>query len=314
MSEISAVRNKVNARTKKRLTFYVGILLLPLLQFAIFYIYVNFNSIRMAFLSYSENVGALGYTTKFSGIENFKVALSGIKENLYMVKNSLLLFFFQTVIGLPLALLFSFYVYKKFFMSGFFKVVLFLPQMISSIVFSMIFMYLASDKAVYTKLGLESGLFALNTDLAVRRATLLIYCVWMSFGVNVIMFTGAMSGINESVVESAQIDGANFMEEFFFVTVPMIFPTVTSFIIIGISGIFTHQMYLYDFYRYNGAELSTTGYFLYMQAKTSDLVTTDQEQLSYSVLSAYGLIITLVLFPLTMGVRKLLEKFGPNAN
>ena len=161
--------------------------------------------------------------------------------------------------------------------------------------------------------SVEYGLLS-SLDVDVRRATVLIYCVCMSFGVNVLMFSGAMSGINEAVVESAKIDGANLVQEFFHITVPMIWPTLSQFIIIGIAAIFTDQMHLYSLYQNSAGELSTIGYFLFVQAKNSDIISDNVTKLSYSELSAYGLIITAILYPITMIVRKLLTKFGPSVD
>ena len=131
---------------------------------------------------------------------------------------------------------------------------------------------------------------------------------------NVLLFSGSMSGINESVVESCKIDGANIAQEFIHITVPLIFPTLQQFIILGIGAIFTDQMNLFTFYTSSAGELSTIGYFLFVQAQDSDVISNSVTKLNYSELSAYGLIITAVLYPLTLLVRKLLEKLGPSVN
>lgn len=304
-------------RNKSRLLFYILILALPVLQFAIFYIYVNFNSIVMAFTSYKENPDGFGYTTSFAGFANFVTAFKKIVSSSYMIKNALWLFLVQLFIGMPLALIFSFYIYKKHFMHKTFQVILFLPQIVSGVVFALLFMYLAEEVYVtvmnnYFHKPVEYGLIG-SPDVNVRRTTILIYTVWMSFGVNVLLFTGAMSGINDSVVEAARMDGANLVQEFIHITIPMIFPTISTFIILAIAGIFTEQMHLYTFYSTGAAELSTTGYYLFVQAKVSKIIIDDPNKLSYSALAAYGLIITAVLLPVSMLVRKLLTKFGPNA-
>ena len=305
-----------NARMRKRLTFYCCILALPVLQFIIFYIYVNFNSFVMAFTKYENNPNGAGYLTSFAGFDHFKTAWGRIAESSYMIKNSLLLFVCQIAIGFTLALVFSFYIYKKFFAHGVFKTILFLPQIVSGVVFGLIFMYLADDAypvimSKYFGKDVEYGLLS-SIEVSVRRSTVLSYCVCMGFGIHVLMFSGSMSGINESIVESAKIDGASLVQEFIHITVPMIWPTLSQFIVIGVAAIFTDQMHLFTFYQESAGELSTIGYFLFVQAKGSDLISDNVTKLSYPELSAYGLIITAILYPLTMMIRKGLTKFGPS--
>lgn len=307
-----------NERMRKRFVFYCCILALPVLQFIIFYVYVNFNSFVMAFTNYENRADGAGYVTSFAGFSHFKTAWSRFADSSYMITNSLLLFLSQTVIGFTLALLFSFYIYKKFFAYGIFKTILFLPQIVSGVVFGLIFMYLVDEAypvfmSKYVGKDVEYGLLS-SLNIWVRRATVLSYCVCMGFGIHVLMFSGAMSGINEAVVESAKIDGASLVQEFVHITVPMIWPTLSQFIIIGIAAIFTDQMHLYTFYRHSAGELSTIGYFLFVQAKGSDVISDNVTKLSYPELSAYGLIITAILYPTTMLIRKALTKFGPKVD
>jgi hypothetical protein len=59
----------------------------------------------------------------------------------------------------------------------------------------------------------------------------------------------------------------------------------------------------------------TIGFYIYKQAQAGSggLVPSDVKTPSFSVLSAASLLITIILFPLTLGIRKLLTKFGPSA-
>ena len=312
----SIKRKKELSKKTKRLIFYCLVMFFPILQFAVFYIYVNFNSILLAFRNFAPS--ETGYSITFSGIENFKTAFSTIKDNPMMLKNSLILFAFSMFVGLPLAIIFSYYVYKKYCMSGLFKVMLFMPQIVSSVVLTTIFRYIASDVyiALAEKLTGKTGVVGLLSETQkteVRFATLLFYNLWVSFGANVLLFSGAMSNINNSVTESAQLDGASVVREFWSITLPMIFPTLITFIVVGMAGLFTNQMYLYLFLGGNVGELANFGWFLYYQALQSDIVA-PKNMLSYSELAAMGIIFTLILAPVTLLVRKLLEKYGPSAD
>lgn len=301
------------SRSAKRFAFCLAVIALPVLQFLIFWVYVNFNSILMAFRTYVANADGNGYTVTFAGFANIASAAKVFAENIYMLKNSLILYAVQLFIGLPLELLFAYYIYKKHFMSGAFKVALFLPQIVSSVVMCLLFRFVVNK--VYTHVtGAELGLLANNST---RFATIIFYSIWMAFGVNVIMFTGAMSGIDNSIVESAELDGVTPIQEFLHISLPMIFPTVVTFVVVGLSGVFTNQMHLYTFFGSSdqtySKDISTFGFYLYVQAQNSGVVVANgSKALPYSVLSALGVMLTLIIFPITLLVRHLLNKFGPS--
>lgn len=296
--------------------FYACIVALPLLQFCICYIYVNLNSFILAFQKYSVKKGELGFLVEFAGFENFKEAWSLINQRWFMFGNSLRLFFWVTIVGFTLALLFSFYIYKKYPFGEFFRVVLFMPKIISGVVFALLFKYMADDVFVkimndYLNVKTELGLLA-NPDT--QLSAVLFYSVWIGFGVNVLMFSGSMSGIDESIVESAQLDGTTLLQEFIYITIPMIWPTFVSFLVINITAIFTDQMHLHQLYgNSSDPKLATFGYYLYVQSSRGELIPTGTDP-SFSVLSCMGLMLTAVMMPLTLGIRRLLNKYGPSTD
>lgn len=319
MSQTKCKSKKIGTRQKKRILFYLLMIALPLLQFIVFYGYVNFSNITMAFSEYTANESGVGYSASFVFFKNFATVFERIGERLYMIRNSLILFAVHLLLGFTLILVFSYFIYKQYAGHKLFRIILFLPQVVSGVVFALIFKYLADTvyPSVMESFGIEASGLISNNDTNVQFVTVLCYSLFMSFGANVLLFTGSMSGINQSLVESAQLDGANSFQEFIHISVPMVYPTLVSFILIAIAGIFTDQMNLYTFYGANGAELATIGYDLFLKSKA----TSDSAQglvgsatlMSFPELAAYGLIITAILFPLTMLVRKLLTKYGPSA-
>ena len=120
------VKQKTMKQSQKdALIFYVSIVILPLIHFAIFYIGVNFNSILLAFKRYDFNTGE--YT--FIGFSNFTKFINDIAAQGTLnsaVNNSLIFYAVSLLAGLPLTLIFSFYVYKKMFAHKFFRIILFL--------------------------------------------------------------------------------------------------------------------------------------------------------------------------------------------
>ena len=283
--------------------FYLCIVLLPTLQFLIFYIGVNFNSIILAFKEYDGN------TAKFAGLKNFAQALKDIAGNPQVspaVKNSLILYA-CTVLITFFALVFSFYIYKRYAGSEIFRFVLFLPQIISSIVLVLIFSYFVDDGFLSLKIVKVGLLASPKTDFA----TILFYNVWAGFGTQVMMYNGAMRAVPESVSEAAKIDGASSFQEFIFIMIPSIWGTLCTFIVVCICEIFTNMMCLVSF-KALGAEsrLITFGYYLYREMwRASKGGVVVGGALPY--LSAMGVIFSAIAITVTLIVRRLLKRLGP---
>ena len=310
---------KALTRNQQRNLFFGLMVTVPILLFILFYGIINFNTILLAFQVYEPIPGEIGYEKSFAYFENFKVVFQMLSyaDNWKMITNSLILWVFKLFIGLSISVIFSYYVYKKMYGSRFFRIVLFLPNIVSNLIMVYLFRYFVNN-ALGTVLHLELGLLDNpQTDFA----TILFFNLWLGFAGQTLMFTSAMSSINESIVESAQIDGVGPIGELFYITIPMIYHTLTTFIIIGIAEIFVDQMSLMTFYDKFSIlpRLRTVGYYLFQQAYESELVpltpwvsNPDYGKLSYSQLSAFGLMISIVIIPFSFIVKKILDKVSPN--
>lgn len=278
--------------------FYAVMLIFPIAQFLVFYVGVNINSILLAFKEYQFEAGGV-YT--FAGFENFKKLFLNLSTMSYaptLLKNSLILYFCGLCVGVPMALFFSYYIYKKSPCSKIFKVILFLPSIISSIVMVIIFRYFA-ERAVpelaRILFGKEIRGLLENTDTIF--GTLIFYNLFINFGGNVLLYTGAMAAIDESSVEAARLDGAGYFREFFFITIPQVFPTIATFLVVGIAGIFVNEMNLYAFFGPNAeGAVSTIGYMLFRDTLSGTVS-------NYPYLSAFGLVLTIISLPLVIGVK-----------
>ncbi len=316
----------MRSRKKKGLLFYSLVIALPVLQFLIFYIGVNFNSILLAFSKHAYNVDGGSHTDYFAaGFENFANAFKMLEaiDGWSLFANSLLMIACELLISLPLAVIFSFYVYKKYFGSKLFKVVLFMPQIVSVMVFSILFKYISNDVVagladIMGNTALVNGGFLNNPDKMISLITIIFYNVWISFGVNVVMITGSMGSINPSLVEAAQLDGCSPIREFWHVTLPLVWPTFTTFVVVSLTGLFVNQMNLYSLFSSNAnVQVTSLGYQLYIAGQGAGLDRISEAgalKLNYYELSAMGLTFTLILLPIVMGVRYLMRKFGPSVD
>ncbi len=305
-------RKKINLRREtKRRIFYWAFMILPIAQMLMMYFYVNFSSFALAFTKYENIVGELGYV-KSATFDNFKVAFEVLKKNSVFLSNSAINYVLNFITGMGLGTLFSFYVYKEYPLSNFFKIMLFLPSLISGVILALIFKYMVS--AVYPYIVNEiSGktVQGLLENPATRLGTLLFYNVWVGFGTNVILMTGSMSGINDSLVEAAELDGITAIKEFWNITLPMIYPTLITFTITGMSGFFINDLSAYVIYGMEGKiDIKTFGYVFFVDTQKAKYVSTEGV-LTFSEMAALGLIFSVITFTVMTIVKKLMEKFGP---
>ena len=291
------------------LFFYIALIALPVFQICIFYFGVNFNSFLLGFQEYNVDT----FTYEFKGLVNFKRIWDDLTRQetmLICLKNSLLAYAVTIGISLPLTLFFSYFIYKKMLGAGIFKVLLFVPQIIPSMILATMYLYFcnysvpAISEAITGEKAL--GLFSRGTESMI--GALLFFQVFTGFGSGVIMYSSTMGGIDESIVEAAKLDGANTLQEFWYITLPLIFPTLSTFVTVGVAGIFTNQLGLFALFGASGdayVECWTFGYFLYAK-------TVNASAAMYPELSAYGLILTALAVPLVYLMKFLLAKLGPS--
>ena len=292
--------------------FYIGLLIIPITQVVIFYFVVNINSILLAFKQYD---GASGqFMWSIETLKQMFTTLHTDKGMTFRLVNSVIMYVVSMVVVLPLSLLFSFYIYKKKPANKFFRTMLFLPSVVSPIVLSMLFGYFV-DRAIPEIMlkwfGKEvDGLLA---GLDTQFSTVIVYNALLGFGVQVLMYANAMSGINDSTIEAARLDGANSMQEFWHISLPSIFPTLTTFVVIGVAGLFTNQLNLLGFFNTSAnVETQSIGYYLAAEILNASKVQGGVAR--YPLLSAFGLLSTAIDVPLTFLVKFLMERFGPRTD
>ncbi len=303
MENKSNLRRSIKGK-KEKWIFYWAILALPLLQFCIFYIATIFNSITLPFKRYE--FGEFIWDTE---LLNIKWAFNELQFFKPLAINSTILYLTGTFVGTTLALLFSYYIYKKRAGSSWFRVFLFMPSIISGAALAIMFKYFVERGVpiIYEKFTgkIIEGLIE-NYDT--RFGTILFFTIWAGFGAQVLMYTGAMSGISDSLTDAAKIDGMSALCEFFHITIPCIWSTLVTFLVVGIAHFFTGQMSLHAFLGTRGDyDVSTFGYYIYKQLSIGDVAL-------YPRISAFGLMFTIIAVPVTLIVKFLLEKYGPRTD
>lgn len=283
--------------------FLFFFLLFPTIQFIVFYFGVNFNSILMSFQT------DLGETTqRFVGFENYKQVLEDIFVNgrwLPVINNSLYQYLIGFVCGMPVHVIVAYAIFKKIPCSGFFKIMLFLPTMITSMVFVICGRLIITEgfQSIFGDLSLN----LLDNEQMKGFWTVLLFGYWHGFAGGLIIYLGAMGSISKDVMEYDKLEQLSSIKELWYIVIPLIFPTITTYIVVGLSAFFTNYGHFFSFYKDQLLEpYQTFGYsFFVMAQKGWD---------KYPYAAAAGLLFSIFLAPITLTVKYLLEKFGPSEN
>ena len=305
---------KASVNKKKRaikwddVVFYAVMAFIPIVQFFLMYICVNFNSVLLAF----QNVDPLN-TGSFLTFANMQEAFSILTspEFLRFESNSVWMMLLIAGIGTCLGLFFSFYIYKQYAFSNVFKIILYLPSIISAVVMAIIFSNFAEIAIpAYVEEFTGVKIKGLIDDKNTVFATVVFYNIWIGFGTSVLLYSNNMSGISQEIVESAHLDGASGLQEFWYISLPQVYPVMTTFVITNVAGIFTNQFQVYTLIPSNvDNSVKSLGYYLFSEAAA---VASSPSNVVYAKLSAIGIILTCICIPLTFGVRWLMEKYGPS--
>lgn len=289
--------------TWRRKLFIFGLVIIPILQFAVFYIYVNFKSFLMAFQTVENGA------TVFS-LSNFKTLFNELSNGASVcreaIKNTIIFFVQGFLTGIVTGFVISYFLYKKILMNRFFRIVLFLPGLLSSVVVTKLFsMVVGMDGPVALLVQKLCGLEEIPPLLGESRfalKTLLFYNVWFGIAGNMILYMGALNRIPKDVLEYAKLDGVGWVRELVQIVLPLMWPTVITLITIQFTGIFSASgpIFLFTQGKYG---TYTIAYWLWEKVYNVPL---NSPTLNYG--SAIGLFFTLIALPIVFGVRYGLNK------
>lgn len=132
----------------------------------------------------------------------------------------------------------------------FFRIVYFLPTLTSSAVLTLIFMWMYNKEGLINNLlemiGLPAYNFLGDPDIALNA--IMLMNIWATAPFFMVIYLAALQDIPDSLYEAAELDGANALQKFFYVTVPFLRPVTSFVVIMGIIGTFQlfDQSYIFS--------------------------------------------------------------------
>ncbi len=237
-------------KDKQRSRFIVACIAPAIILSCIFLVIPTFNVFRMSLYKW----GGYSANKKFVGLSNFTKLFKD--QYFYQaMRNGVLLIVIVTIFTISFALIFAAVLTRqKIKGQSLYRVIFYIPNILSIVVISAIF------SAIYDA---NNGL--LNSILSVFRGEgaepiywlgdqkIVIYSiagamVWQAIGYYMVMYMASMSSVPESLYESASLEGASQVKQFFSITIPLIWTnirtTLTFFIIsnINMSFLFVKAM------------------------------------------------------------------------
>ena len=241
--EMRYVKGAERVRSNRRRTGFLALCVAPAtILFFLFMIVPTINVFRMSLFQR----GAYSPTETFVGFSNF-TALIKDTNFIRSMQNTILLVVVVTIITFALALVFAnILTREKLVGQDFFRVVFYIPNILSVVVISGIFsaIYKPENGMLNSLLSMITGqtVTVLWKDAPLVMVSIIIAMVWQAIGYYMVMYMASMASVPQSLYESASLDGAGRVKQFFQITIPLIWTnirtTLTFFIISTINMAF----------------------------------------------------------------------------
>ena len=283
----------------KRVGFVFACVAPAVILFTLFMVWPTFNVFRLSLFQRST----FNPQETFIGLKNFQML---IKDAAFIrsMQNMLLLIVMVTIFTMGTALLFAgILTREKLKGQDFFRIVFYIPNILSVVVISGIFsaIYAPDDTGMLNSIlrlfGGENVAWKGEQNV---MTSIVIAMVWQAIGYYMVMYMSSMAAVPESLYESAGLDGANRIAQFFQITIPLIWTnirtTLTFFVISTIN-----MAYLFVTAMTGGGPNRASNvalFYMYEQKNKS----------GYGYAMAIGVVIFLVSFGLSALVNKVTER------
>ena len=303
--EIMAYKKKANWKAQLPLL----LMTVPGMLYLFINNYIPICGLFIAFkdIDYSKGI----FKSDWNGFENFKYLFR--TEDAFIITRNTILYnltfiILNVVICVAVAVMLS-EVSKKFMMK-FYQTALLLPHLISIIIIAYIaYAFLNSDTgfinhSIQEAMGRDPVNF--YADPKYWPFILVIVQVWKTMGYTSIIYFSAILGIDRSLYEAAVVDGAGKMKQIFYITLPLLRPTIITMVLMNVGRIFYSDFGLFLQVPMNQGALFNVTNTIDTYVYRALLLNND-----IGMASAAGLYQSIVGFLLVLGANLLVRKMDP---
>ncbi|MGZ7440103.1 ABC transporter permease [Paenibacillus sp. TH7-28] len=237
------------------------LLVLPAMVYTFIFGYMTYPYMLIAFQRFNYTKGI--FHSEWVGLKNFEFffrsnkALTVTFNTIFL---NLLFIVFGTLTALAISLILN-ELRKKLFVKISQSMLLF-PNFISWIVISyVLYAFFSMDMGIVNKLLNQLGIAAVNwyTEPQTWPAILTVMHVWKGAGMSAVIYLATITGIDETLYEAAEIDGANRWQMCMHITIPLMMPTVVILTLLSVGKIMYGDFgMIYALVGDNGTLYSTT--------------------------------------------------------
>ncbi len=241
---------------------------------------------------------------KFVGFENYRLLF---QEPLFfkILLNTIVFALSTSLFGVIFPLILACILNSKIRGSEFYKTAYFLPFITPMIVIGIVWQWIFDPN-----IGILNQVLQLHInwlyDTHFAMPALIIVSVWKLIGYNMIIFLSSLSSISQSMFEAAKIDGANSVQTFFNVTVPLLSPSI--FFVVIITAISSFQIFDLIYLMTQGGPLDSTNVLVYAIYKNAF------EYFNVGKASAIAYVLFVIILVLTLIQWNLRKKLVYNEN
>lgn len=240
----------------------------------------------------------------FVGLKNYikvlqtPVMLAAIKNS---VIYAILLTGFQTLLGLPLAFVLN----QKLKSRNLLRAVFFFPAVFSSLIIGYLWNFImsSSDFGLINNILHQLGLGTLNFFTSKNALySVILTQIWQWTGWAMVIFLANLQSISPDLYEAAEIDGANGLKKFMYVTLPLMCPSVKIVIVTGLIGGMKVFDIIYSMTSGGPGDATQTVMTVMMKKGISEGF--------YSTGSAFGVCFFIIVLAISAIVTKLIGKWS----
>lgn len=206
------------------LVIYTVIMVVPNFQ-AMAYSFTDWNGL-------SQSFSFVGFANYVAAFENPYAATSLV--------NTLVLTALVTVVQLTLGLLLALALHTRIRSRNVLRVLFFAPVVLTSVAVGYIWKYMYAPTGAVNQILELVGLGAWTQDWlgdpSVNIGAIAFLCVWQSAGFTMVIFLAGLQSIDESLIEAAHLDGAGAWERFWWITRPLLAPSMLINAVLCVMG------------------------------------------------------------------------------
>ena len=252
------------AQPKQRRALMVGLLFVSpwLINFVFFIIYPFFASLYYSFMSYD-----VFNPPNYVGFENYSLLFTSDPIFYTALYNTLYFAFFSLTLGTVSAITIAMMLNIRIRGLSFYRTIYYLPSVTPAVAQTILWLWLFNPVYGPINLFIEGvGLRAPSwlSDPAWTKPTLIILSLW-NIGGSIVIYLAGLQDVPRSLLEAAELDGANWLRKIRNVTIPMISPVIFFNVVTGLIGVLQYFTQAYIISGGTGGPAdSTMFYTLYL--------------------------------------------------